>query len=122
MVLGKPLTDCWAMAFKPLSIILACFVLAGCSATTVPLQNASRWDGRIDHEKRKFRKAAPLVKAASVETEVSDDDITTGSIHIRQKRLSSLTPYSKEWFAAQQAIDEAEEKRLKANMSICRRC
>lgn len=104
------------MSRRIVFVVAAGLALSGCCLETrnylqPPPKALASWDrpGPKRHVKRlTVRKSTEA--AASKESSPSEEE------------LSKLKPYSKEWTAALNAINRAEDEKLKGKLIICRDC
>ncbi len=101
-------------------VIAAGLVLGGCcldgNGCYVPPTTAlESWDGLGPLPKRNKVKRAKKVPQTSVA--VASEEKSPG-----EEELSRLKPYSKEWTAVLNAINRADDEKLKRKLVICRNC
>jgi hypothetical protein len=95
-----------------------CFDGSGCYVRYVqpPTTALVSWDGLGPLPKRNQVKRAKRVPKTSVAVAASEDKSPS------EEELSKLKPYSKEWGAALDAINRADDDKLKKKLIICREC
>jgi hypothetical protein len=103
-------------------LALAVAALSGCSASGnglyAPLpKTPTAWNG-ADHPDRVRTEGQPVRSARVLHPKAA---VTVGSIDYKTPD-PALKPYSKEWFAQQEAIDQEANTALIKKMTICRGC
>jgi hypothetical protein len=104
-------------AFQHFQVLSLALTLSVGICTACRGEQSIAWDGRG---------ARPTVSSESPKQIVRNHGVRDkGRRRATESNVSDsvpLKPYSPEWFARRKAQDDAEERRLKNKMSICRRC
>jgi hypothetical protein len=107
------------MSIRSIFAIAVSLALGGCCLGSgcyvqLPANSPIAWDGLGTPPTRHSVKRAKARKI--VEAVAASDDSPS------EKDLAKLRPYSKEWGAALDAMNEAADAKLKKKLIICRNC